>query len=850
MKQRLLFRASLRHLGGHPWLTALSLLGIALGVAVVVSIDLANASALRAFERSTDTVTGRATHQLVGGPSGVPETVYRDLRLLPGAPVSAPMVEGSVRARSGDQRPLTVLGVDPFAEGPFRSYVPQGGGQVDMGTFLTEPGAALLTERTARALEVKAGDALRVAVEGVEKRLRVLAVLTPGDEGSARAMEGLVVTDIATAQELFDQEGRLSRIDLRLPEGAQAEASLERLRPLLPEGVEVVRPRARGNAVAQMTRAFRTNLTALSLLALVVGTFLIYNTMTFSVVQRREQLGRLRALGVTRNELFALVLGEAGVLGAVGTVAGVLLGILLGRGLVELVTRTINDLYLSVSVRGLALEPFTLGKGLVLGLGATLAAALRPAWEAARSAPALTLRRSTLEDVAHGRAPRLALTGVAVLAAGVGLLALPTRELLPAYAGLFSVLLGASLLVPWLTALLAQGAAGPLGGAFGLLGRMAARGVTASLSRTAVALAALMVAVATTVGVGLMVTSFRGTVADWLGSSLVADIYVSPPSLVARRGGAAFQPGLAERVRTTPGVASSSTMRTAQVRVDGVPTDVRAVDFGETPTRPYRFKEGDAARVWKELEAADTVLVSEPFASHRGVGLGSRVELATDGGPASFRVVGVYFDYGSDAGTVMMPRSTWLHHFRDETVSGVALYAAPEQDVDALVARVRERVGTEQMLDIRSNRTLRETSLEVFDRTFTITHVLRLLAIGVAFVGVLSALMALQLERAREFAVLRATGLTPRQLWALVSLQTGLLGALAGLFSLPLGVALAYVLVHVINQRSFGWTLQLVVAPPVLFQALGLALLAAALAGLYPSWKMSRANPARALREE
>ncbi|MFY0581790.1 ABC transporter permease [Cystobacter fuscus] len=183
-------------------------------------------------------------------------------------------------------------------------------------------------------------------------------------------------------------------------------------------------------------------------------------------------------------------------------------------------------------------------------------------------------------------------------------------------------------------------------------------------------------------------------------------------------------------------------------------------------------------------------------------------------------------------------------------MSGVALYAAPGQDVDALVARVRERVGTEQTLDIRSNRTLRETSLEVFDRTFTITHVLRLLAIGVAFVGVLSALMALQLERAREFAVLRATGLTPRQLWALVSLQTGLLGALAGLFSLPLGVALAYVLVHVINQRSFGWTLQLEVAPPVLIQALGLAMLAAALAGLYPSWKMSRANPARALREE
>lgn len=850
MKQRLLARASLRHLGSHPWLTALSLLGIALGVAVVVSIDLANASAMRAFERSTETVAGRATHQLVGGPAGLPESVYRDLRLRPDAPESAPVVEGHVRARSGDQRPLTVLGVDPFAEAPFRSYVPRSGGPVDMGAFLTEPGAAILTRRTAEALGVGTGGSLEVGMEGVTKRLHVVALLQPEDDGSARAMEGLVLTDISTAQEVLGQEGRLSRIDLKLPEGKAGEAMLERLRPLLPEGVEVVRPRARGNAVEQMTRAFRTNLTALSLLALVVGTFLIYNTMTFSVVQRREQLGRLRAVGITRRELFALVLGEAAVLGVVGTVAGLLLGVLMGRGLVELVTRTLNDLYLVVSVRGLSLEPFTLLKGVLLGLGATLAAALLPAWEAARSAPAVTLRRSTLESASHGRAPKLALLGLGVLALGVGLLALPTPELLPAYGGLFSVLLGSALLVPWLTALLAGAAAGPLGRPFGLLGRMAARGVTASLSRTAVALAALMVAVATTVGVGLMVTSFRGTVASWLESSLMADVYVSPPSLVTRRGGATFAPGLAERVRETPGVASSSTIRTVQVRVDGVPTDVRAVDFGETPVRPYRFKDGDPARIWKELEAPDAVLVSEPLAFHRRLDVGGTVELSTDKGPRRFRVVGVYFDYGSDTGTVLMTRGTYLQHFDDPRVSGVALYAAPGQDVDALVARVRERAGNVQALDIRSNRALRETSLEVFDRTFTITHVLRLLAIGVAFIGVLSALMALQLERARELAVLRATGLTPRQLWGLVSLQTGLLGLLAGLFALPLGVALAYVLVHVINQRSFGWTLQLLVSGDVLTQALVLALSAAALAGLYPSWKMSRANPAHALREE
>ncbi|WP_426744746.1 FtsX-like permease family protein [Myxococcus faecalis] len=844
--RNLLVRSSLRHLGRHPWLTALSLLGIALGVAVVVSIDLASGSALRAFERSTDAVAGRATHQLVGGTSGLSEDVYRNLRLRQDAPVAAPVVEGYVQAAVGDRRTLTVLGVDPFMESPFRAYA--GGEAVgDVGALLTEPGAVLLSERAARALGVRAGERLPVRVEGREVSLRIAALLAPADEDTARALEALVLTDVSTAQEVLGRMGRLTRVDLRLTE-EQAEA----LRSTLPEGVEVVRSSARANTVEQMTRAFRTNLTALSLLALVVGMFLIYNTMTFSVVQRRGLLGRLRAVGITRNELFALVLGEALVLGVVGTVAGLLLGILLGRGLVGLITQTINDLYFVVSVRGLALEPFTLAKGLALGLGATVLAALVPAWEAARSAPATTLRRSTLEDVSRTRAPRLAVLGVAVLAVGVGLLSWSTPALFPAYVGLFAVLLGAALLVPWVTERLSLYAALPLGLSFGLLGRMAARGVRTSLSRTAVALAALMVAVATTVGVGLMVSSFRGTVLSWLETSLQADVFISPPSLVARRGGATMVPGLAEKLRATPGIAGSSTLRVALVRADEIPTDLIAVDFSQSPARPYRFKEGgDEAAVWRELDASkDSLVVSEPFAFHRRVKVGDTVRLSTDRGPHDFKVAGVYFDYGSDVGTMLMPRATYDRWFDDRGVSGVALYAAPGQDVDALVNTVRAQAGDEQALLVRPNRSLRQASMEVFDRTFTITQVLRLLAIGVAFVGVLSALMSLQLERSREFAVLRAMGLTPGQLWGLVSLQTGLLGLLAGLFSMPLGVGLAYILVHVINQRSFGWTLRLAGTSETLGQAMLLALVASALAGLYPAWRMARANPALALREE
>jgi putative ABC transport system permease protein len=212
--------------------------------------------------------------------------------------------------------------------------------------------------------------------------------------------------------------------------------------------------------------------------------------------------------------------------------------------------------------------------------------------------------------------------------------------------------------------------------------------------------------------------------------------------------------------------------------------------------------------------------------------------------------VGVYYDYGSDSGVVMMSRKTYERHFRDRGITGLGFIATSGYSIDKLLTELRAIVGRdEQQLLLRSNRALREASLQIFDRTFAITQVLRFLSVAVAFIGVLSALMALQLERARELAVMRAIGLLPRELRVLVTYQTGLMGLFAGLLSLPLGLLLAHILVHAINKRSFGWTLQLSLSPGIFFQALLIALGASLLAGLYPGWRMSRANPAGALRD-
>jgi len=873
----LLGRAGRRYLLRHPWLLVLSVLGVALGVAVVVAVDLANTSAMHAFESASRALTGRATDRIVGGPRGVDQSIYRRLRLAPDMVPIAPVIEGHVTVvgpHGKNGRVLRVLGIDPLAEAPFRGYGaldrPGGIGGVDWARFLTQPGAALALAATQRGFrrdiaddtgESASGDGVmhvRVRAGGIQHTLTFIGQLRPSDALARRALRDVVVVDIATAQELLGLEGRLSHIDLILPgadgpAGARA-AALARLRmPFggrLPAGLAIVPAQARASALTQMTRAFRLNLTALSLLALVVGGFLIYNAMTFAVLQRRTLFGTLRALGVSRRELYAQVLIEAAIIGLCGTVIGLLLGVALGQGLLHLVTRTINDLYFELSVQGLRLSAAALAKGLALGLGATLLAAWVPALEAARTAPRAVMNRSALEARVRHLLPYATGLGLLLLALAGALLTWPTRNLLIAFGGLFAIIAGFALLVPLLTLVLSRVVRAPLGWLLGILGRMAARGVAVSLSRTGVAIAALSVAVATTVGVGIMIDSFRHTVAVWLEGYLRADVFISPPGTSRGASRATLDRRLVARFSDVPGVRYVSVGRRVDIESDRGITQLFVLGIPRGSFSAFRLKSGDPAAARRAYFEGEGVLVTEPYAYRHHLGVGDTVRLRTDRGPHAFRVVGVYYDYGSPDGYVTMSRRTYERYWRDRGITSLGIYADKGADIAALIERLRRRAAGIQSLEYHSNRGLREASLEIFDRTFAVTGVLRLLAIVVAFIGILSALLAIQLERARELAVLRANGLTPGQVWGLVTGETGLMGLIAGVLSLPLGVVLSLVLILVINRRSFGWSLQVVISPDILWQAVAMAVFAALLAGLYPAWRMSRTSPALALRED
>jgi len=835
-------------------------LGIALGVAVMVSIDLANASASRAFDLSASAVAGRATHSIIGSTGDVDESFYVQLRIDPqwrDKLESAPLVIAYTVSQQLGNVPFTVLGIDPFAEAPFRSYL--GAGQSSradsIAALLLVPDSILLSSQTAEKYGLKPcpidhldnSCLLDLSINGESKKVHLTGLLEPSDDFSRRALDTLILTDIATAQSLSGTGGKLSQIDLILPDGFDT----TKLSAALPAGTMLVQSERRNGQVVEMSKAFQVNLTALSLLALVVGTFLIYNAMTFSVIQRRPLFGTLRSLGYTREQIFGMVLGEAAVIGALGSALGLGLGILLGQGAVRMVTQTINDLYFVLNVRSVQIPISSLVKGGVAGLLASLIAAAPPAWEAASIPPRLALSRTGLEGKAQVAVNRVAIVGVLGAVLGFIVLVIPTRSLVVGFSGTSLVVLGLAGLTPWVTVRLMQLIGEPFGKWFGLLGRLAPRNVIRSQSRTAVAIAALMIAVSVTIGVQVMIASFRSTVQLWLEQSLQGDVYISTQGLRTDRLDTPLDPRAVDMARSYPQAASSLAVRVVSVEARNGPLDLVAV----TTNRPINPRlllasKGSPSQAWQSFKDG-AVLLSEPLASRLGISSANgSIELLTPKGWQSFPIAGIYTDYASTRGTVRMSRDVYRRLWGDDRLNGVVLLLKPGSNVDAVTADLRNQLSGFSQIQVNPSAALRSDALAIFDRTFAITYAMQMLTILVTFIGVLSSLLALQLEKAREMGVLRALGLTISEMRRLTLWETGLLGASAGLLSIPTGYILAWILVFIINQRSFGWNLQMLVEPGPFIQAFVLAVSAALLAAIYPAWRLSRMQTAEALRGE
>ena len=840
---RLPLAASLRFYRQHPLQLVLALLGIALGAAVIVAVALATRAAALSFDRSLTALAGPMTHELRASQGALDEALYRELRLAPGTPPALPLLrvrltldtgsgseaspgEHSVGAGSAGGRRVDLVGLDPFALPP-GSGAPALGG-ADLRRLLTEPGAVLVPAALAVEAELVPGEPARARIDGRPVTLRPLGHFSAG---VGDWLGDALIADIATVQELAGRAGELDRIQLRLDD-AKADA----LRQRLPAGIELLRYADQRETFDAMTGAFRTNLTAMSLLAMLVGAFLVYNTMAFAVVQRRPTFAVLRMIGTTPRQLFERLLLEGLALGLAGGLLGLALGLVLGQGLLTLVARTVSDLYVAIEPTRPDIAPAELLGALAVTLGAVLAATLAPAREAARTAPVTFMRTSDSAAAGAGRAAIVA--GLALLASCPLLLAVSDRSLLAGFTALFLLIAGYALLCPALLRALLGSLLRTLPRRGSVPSKLALRGVQSALPHTGPAVTALAIAVAATVGVAIMIGSFRCSVAGWLDTTLKGDLYVY------REGeGAQLTPDWEQRLGALPAVADLSPARQRTLPVDGEP--LRVLVLGPVGIAPHSFElvEGPPGTTGQTLAAADGVLVSEPLAQRRGLTVGSTVTLTTPGGPLPLPVRGVYRDFASSYGAAVLPRALYEAHWPDRAFSSVALTLAAGADPEAVRQRVLalgEAAGL--TLQVNSNRAIRERSLAIFDRTFVITEVLRALVIIVAFVGILSALLALFVERSREFAVLRATGVTPGQLLSLILAQAGASGLLAGLLALPLGGALSLLLIDVINRRSFGWSLAVRIDPAIIVHSLLLAVAAAALAALWPARRLAGAD--------
>lgn len=837
-----LYRASFAYLWRHPWQLALTLLGICIGVAVMVAVDLANDSSRKAFLLSMRTINGQATHQIVGGPAGLDEDLYTTLRIDLKVRNIAPVIDGYIEY---DGTVLHLLGVDLLAEQNFRAYKlnldQQNRSDSLRDTFrrvLTEPGALLLSNQKASQLGLQVGNKFPITAAGKSFDATLVGLFSD----RSQALNDLAIADIAVAQEWLALNGILSRIDVIIPKDDEGRLAAKIL-AVLPTDAQLLDASGRTRSVSELSNAFFTNLTAMSLLALLVGVFLIYNSVSFAVLQRRGLIGVLRALGLTRDETFKLIMLEAATLGFVGAILGVALGIWLGDGLLALVSRSINDLYFRISVTDVLVSPWSVAKGLLAGLGATLLAAAVPAIEAASYRPQLAIARSVLEHRTRRLLPLLAASGITAVALAVVLLKISGSSLVAGLAALFLLILGVAVCIPLFVKLLARWLT-PIAAYFGgTPARLAVSGISASLSRTGVAIVALAVAVSATVGVTVMIDSFRGAVSEWLGNSLQSDIYVAVPS-------GSLDPDLIQDLVNVPGVADYSARRWAWLESPQGRTRIIATKIAAGRHAGTTILDADEKKAWQQFTMENAVFVSEPFAYKNRLGSGDSLDLLTQSGHKPFHIAATYQSYDAGSGSILMSRDTYIKHWHDNRIDALGIYLEPGADIDHVIRKLEHTSSDRQAILVRSNRALADASLQIFDRTFVITNVLRWLAVGVAVIGILGAMLALQLERSRELAVLRALGMTPAQLGGMVTLQTGLIGLLSGIAAIPLGLIMARILIDVINRRSFGWSMDIQTSPDVLLVALALSVGTALVAGIYPAYRAARAQPALAMREE
>ena len=839
-----LYRLIVRPLATDPVRALLTVAAVALGVAVIVAVDLASEASMGSFRSSMESLQGSASYEItqVGG---IPDTVYGELARLAEPLAFSPRVEGFARLlATGEEVPL--FGVDLV-----------GDTRLGSAGAMRRPGISGLTDGRSvwatASLGVSPGETLELVAGDRRLELEVQGVL---DSGSATAAR-FVLMDIAPAQRALGRIGRLDRIYVYTQEDERGQGDARDwsavLAPLLPPAASILPAGTGTEDSRRMLGAFRWNLRMMSYATILVGAFLIYNTISAYIVRRRQQIGIARAVGASRSMVRAAFLFEGAVFGVLGVAAGLVLGRLLAIGAVDAVGQTVSSLYVSSTPGEIAFRPWTVAVAVVAGIGVSVLSAWWPAREAAGVAPTAAMAGVTLDYEVHTAGHRFTVAA-AVLAvlAGVCCLIPPAgRVPVGGYVALVCLIGAAAMISPRVSIVVLGFCGRWLAAPFGVVAGIAARGLAASLGRTSVIVTAMAVATALIVGMAVMVGSFRATVVDWVEHRLQADFYLSPAGGGGRGAPATMSEDVAAALHALPGVMDVGRYRTYPIRYGGVPATLGLAEVAlYHPYSGIQFLEGPAPEaIWPRLAAGESVIVSELFSYRHGVHTGDTIRLPLGAEAVEMQVAGVFYDYSGERGFVIGDRNALLEHLPDRRVSSLSVYLAPGADFETSREALARAVSGLEVL-VTPTRTLRERSIDTFDRTFAITWALEAIAIFVAILGMAEALLNLVFDRRVEIAQLRMHGASMGQIRGLILVQAGLLGLAACVLGLVLGAAWSQVNLLVIHKQSFGWSVQLHWPVAFLVGALGLVFSASVASGLYPARIGARLNPVEVLRGE
>jgi putative ABC transport system permease protein len=847
---RLFLTHSLRYFARHPVLTALNIVGIALGVTVFLAVQIINHSALESFRASVDIVAGKADLEVIGDGLRFDEQAYPIVDNDPDIAAATPIVDDVASLTDFPGEYLQLLGVDIFSNGPLRTFELHDAQnqKPDVAGFLRDPKVIAVTRKLSSRLGLKIGDPLRVDTQTGTETFHIGYILDFGEDAPG-ADEHLSVMDIANVQENFLHVGKLSRISALVRPGADFAAVLARLRSELPPGVIVQAPDRRNRQISKMLGAFQLNLTALSLISLLVGMFLIYNTVATAVVRRRHEIGVLRALGLSGLQVQGLFMAEALVLGIAGSILGLGLGVVLAGQLVGAVSQTITSLYILASIQNLFITPLAVIGSLALCFGAVLLAAWFPAREAASLSPVEALSIGHLEESSARSTSRWFVIGVGllILAALVAHISLNYGPAWLSFGAALFTLLGFAFFVPTLSVSFSRWIKPRA-----VLPKIAFRHFAQSLHRTSMAIASLVVALAMVVGISTMIFSFRSTVEEWLTRSVQADIAIGPAANLLHGNNYMVRPEVEAIVAAIPH-AKYDSYRELRVQLNGEP--VKMVSARLSVTRDIErlaFAQGDPHAAFDAAIQRSDVLVSQPFFRRFHLGLGDTIHLDTPTGRRDFKIAGVYVDYTSEGGVILVDWQTYRKFWQDDQINGIGVYMDKNSGVTAaqLQAELRPKIAPYGDYLIKSNQELRDQVFRIFDQTFSVTYILQTIGIIVSALGIFLSLTILVTERRREISILRAIGASRGQIEALVLWEAGIIGLLGSFLGIIAGLALAWMLSFVINVSFFGWTIDWA-TPWRFLLSLPVAVIAAALvAGYWPARQAARLDIANGVKME